>query len=149
MTRRRSTSAKRPEGRRARTPEPAVSRQDVESVARTWLEARADCDLERLAKLTSEEAVWVSPVEAPVSGRAAVVEQVRAGFADTDDFATELLSLECRENKAVATIRNTGRRNGDVLDSLQSLLLSVRDGRVTDVRIAVDDPDAVEAFWRG
>ena len=84
-----------------------------------------------------------------MSGRTAVVEQVRSGFADTDDFATELLSLECREDRAVATIRNTGRRNGEVLDSLQRLFLSVRDGQVAEVRIAVDDPDAVEAFWRG
>ncbi len=126
-----------------------MSRHDVESVARAWLEARADCDLERVARLTSEQAVWESPVEETVSGRTAVVEQVRSGFADTDDFATELLSLECREDRAVATIRNTGRRNGEVLDSLQRLFLSVRDGQVAEVRIAVDDPDAVEAFWRG
>ena len=117
------------------------------SVAREWLEARARCDLDRVGALTSEQAVWESPVLGTVQGRDAVVEQVRAGFADTDVFATELLALECRGEKAIAVVRNTGRREGERLDSLQSLFIRVREGRVASVRIAVDDPEAVEAFW--
>ena len=120
---------------------------DAASVARRWLEARGRRDLEEIAALTASDAIWESPVVGAVEGRDAVVAQVEAGFDDTDAFDTELLSLECRESKAVAVIRNRGRRHGRDLDSLQALCLHVDRGEVARIRIAVDDPSAVEAFW--
>ena len=50
-------------------------------------------------------------------------------------------------DKAVALIRNVARRNGDELDSRQALVFEEAGGVVTSVRILVDDPEAVEAFW--
>ncbi|MGI8973253.1 MAG: YbdK family carboxylate-amine ligase [Gaiella sp.] len=117
------------------------------TVASRWLDARSRCDLDELAALTAEQAVWASPVVGEVRGREAVVEQIRAGFTDADEFGTELLSFETRGEKAVAVIRNTGRRNGQELDSLQSLFLQTAGGSVTSVRVAVDDPEAIETFW--
>jgi ketosteroid isomerase-like protein len=121
----------------------------VTSVARRWLDARERGDFGELRALTASDARWESPVAGEASGGDAVVEQVRAGFDDADEFATELISLEERNDKAVATIRNTGRRNGDVLDSLQTLFLRVRGDEVASVRVAVDDPEAIRAFWDG
>jgi hypothetical protein len=119
----------------------------VSDVARRWLEARETCDLKRLAELTAVDARWESPVVGEVAGRDAVLEQVRAGFADSDAFETTLLSLESRGDRSVALIRNAGRRNGTTLDSLQALCLHTEDGVVASVRVAVDDPAAIEAFW--
>lgn len=119
----------------------------VSSVARRWLLARERCDLAALAELTAEDARWESPIVREVEGREAVVEQIRSGFVDADDFATELLSLEERGDRAVALIRNSGSRNGETLDSLQTLFLTITDGHVSGIRVAVDDPEAVEAFW--
>ena len=71
----------------------------------------------------------------------------RRASSETDEFATELLDYEARGDKAVALIRNVARRNGDELDSRQALVFEEAGGVVTSVRILVDDPEAVEAFW--
>jgi hypothetical protein len=89
----------------------------------------------------------VSPVNGPVTGRDRVLEQVAAAFTDTDRFATETISVEVRGDRAVAVVRNTGRRGTNELDSLQTLFITLRNGLVGSVRIAVDEPDQVEAFW--
>lgn len=119
-----------------------------ETVVR-WLEARSRRDLARLAELTAAEAVWESPVAGTVAGRGAVADQVGAGFEDTERFASEVLALECRDDRAVAVVHNTGLRAGEELDSLQTLFLRVEGGLVAEVKVAVDDEDAVEAFWTG
>ena len=117
-----------------------------ETVVR-WLEARSRGDLERLAALTGPDARWESPVAGTAVGRDAVVRNVRDGFANTDRFASEILSLDCRGDRAVAVVHNTGRRQEDELDSLQTLFLRVERGMVAEVKVAVDDERAVEAFW--
>lgn len=117
-----------------------------ETVVR-WLEARSRGDLERLAALTGPVARWESPVAGTAVGRDAVVRNVRDGFANTDRFASEILSLDCRGDRAVAVVHNTGRRQDEELDSLQTLFLRVERGMVAEVKVAVDDERAVEAFW--
>jgi ketosteroid isomerase-like protein len=117
------------------------------SVSRAWLDAREKRDLEALAALTHEHAVWESPVEGILRGRARVVEQVRAGFAEPDSFSSQLLSFQQRGHRAVAIVRNTGRRDDEELDSQQALHFKEQDGLVALVRIVVDDPDAVAKFW--
>lgn len=116
-------------------------------VAIAWLEARARCDLPRLGELTADDAVWDSPVDGLLHGRDAVLNEVRRGFSETDAFSTELLSLDVRDSHAIATVRNTGRNGGAVLDSVQQLHLDIAGTSVTGVRIVVDDPDSVERFW--
>ncbi|HJU48795.1 MAG TPA: YbdK family carboxylate-amine ligase [Gaiellaceae bacterium] len=116
-------------------------------VVQEWLHARARCDLEHIAALTSERATWDSPVLGRQHGRAAVVAQVEAAFADTERFETSVLALDCRATRAAALVRNTGQREGKQLDSTQRLFLALREGLVHRVTIAVDDPAAVEAFW--
>ena len=61
------------------------------AVSRAWLDARDRRDLETLAALTHEHAVWESPVDGMLRGRAHVVEQVQAGFADSNTFSSQLL----------------------------------------------------------
>ena len=112
-----------------------------------WLRARSGRDFECLAALTAPDARWESPVVGTDVGREAVVRNVEDGFEETDRFASEVLSLDCRGTRAVAVVHNTGRRGDEVLDSLQTLFLRVDDGLVADVKVAVDDEQTVEAFW--
>ena len=122
---------------------PARTRETVVA----WLEARGRRDLDALAELTAEDARWESPVAGTAEGRNAVVRQVEEGYTDTEAFATSVLALECRADQAVAVLHNTGRRAGKHLDSLQTLFLRLENDRVAEVKVAVDDESAVEAFW--
>lgn len=117
--------------------------------AREWVNARAAGDLGRVAELTAEDAVWESPVDGSQHGRDAVLKEVAAAFEETDWFKSELLSLESHEDVCVAVTRNRARRDGAVLDSMQTLFLTVSEGEVVHVRIALDDPDAAQALWAG
>ena len=94
------------------------------------------------------DAVWTSPVDGTSSGRDAVVGHVEAGFREADSFSTELLDYEARGNSAVARIRNVARaeRRRARLPSRPSSSRR-RAGSSRAIRIHVDDPDAVEAFW--
>jgi ketosteroid isomerase-like protein len=117
------------------------------SAARRWLDARACRDYAALAALTHEDATWDSPVEGTIRGRARIVDQARASHNETDSFSSQVLGFEARGDRAAALVRNTGRRGDEVLDSRQALLFRERDGLVASVRIVVDDPEAVTAFW--
>ena len=47
----------------------------------------------------------------------------------------------------MAVIVNRGTRHGRRLESHQALRFGFRGAQIAEVEIAVDDPDAVEAFW--
>jgi len=112
-----------------------------------WLEARSQGDYERLATLTASDARWESPVVGTAIGRDAVVANVREGFEDVERFSSEILALECRGDRGIAVLHNTGVRNEEALDSLQTLFIRVSAGTVVEVKVAVDDEHAVESFW--
>jgi ketosteroid isomerase-like protein len=112
-----------------------------------WLQARSRRDFARLAALTAADARWESPVAGTTVGRDAVVRNVKDGFEDSEQFASEILALECRGDRAVAVVHNTGRRQQEALDSLQTLFLRVDGGVIAEVKVAVDDEQTVEAFW--
>jgi ketosteroid isomerase-like protein len=118
------------------------------AVTRRFLDARAAGDLDGAAGLVTADAVWHSPVEGPQRGRAAVREALAAACRDTDWFRFTVERLELRAPGCVlATLVNRGERVGEQLDSRQWLGFTVRDGCIADVKIAVDDPAAVERFW--
>jgi hypothetical protein len=112
-----------------------------------WLRARSTGNYDRLAALTGSDARWESPVAGTVVGRDAVVQSVREGFEETREFSSEILAIECRGDRCVAVVHNTGTREDEMLDSLQTLFLRVCEGAVVEVKIAVDDEQAVESFW--
>ena len=119
----------------------------VGDLVEAWLTARADRDLDRLGMLTASDAIWHKPVEGPQVGRSAVVNEVRRGFEKTDSFETTTLEIRCDAASAAAQIRNTATRGEKHLDSTQTLYLKTDRGVVSEVRIQVDDPTAVEEFW--
>ncbi|MCC6831091.1 MAG: nuclear transport factor 2 family protein [Thermoleophilia bacterium] len=121
----------------------------VPDVIGRWLRARSEADLVTLGGLTDPGAVWESPVHGPVEGREGLIAEVAAAWEDTEAFSTETLALRVHGDRAAAVVRNSGTRDGRTLDSLQTLFITVGDGLVTRVRVAVDDPAAIEAFWGG
>ena len=112
-----------------------------------WLRARAEGDYRRLADMTASDALWDSPVAGTAVGRDAVVRNVREGFEEVDRFSSEILGLECRGDRGIALVHNTGARKDEVLDSLQTMFIRVAEETVVEVKIAVDDECAVESFW--
>lgn len=121
----------------------------VPDVIGRWLRARADADLAALHALTAPDAMWESPVHGAVAGRDGLVAQVAAAWDDTEAFSTETLALRVHGDRAAAVVRNSGSRDGRTLDSLQTLFITVEAGRVSRVRVAVDDPVAIAEFWSG
>ncbi len=117
-----------------------------ETVVR-WLDARSRRDLDALGGLTAVDATWESPVTGLAVGREEVVRQVEEGYDEPDEFSSEVLSLDNRADRAIVVVHNTGRKGEETLDSLQTLFLRIVDGLIAEVRVAVDDERAVEAFW--
>jgi ketosteroid isomerase-like protein len=126
----------------------SASTAAIRDLAQAWLSARSERDLARLASLTAADAVWHSPVEGARRGRSAVLEEVRRGFENADYFETELLALQCDAAAVEARVRNIATRRGKTLDSLQTLHLTVSRDAVREIRVQVDDQEAVEEFWK-
>jgi ketosteroid isomerase-like protein len=126
-------------------PQPSTVNGDLVSA---WLSARAERDLDRVASLTTADAIWHSPVEGRRIGRAAVIEEIRRAFENTDRFETALVSLRCQSTTAEAQIRNVATRHGKSLDSVQTLSFRVENGQIAEIHVQVDDQAQVEDFWR-
>lgn len=120
---------------------------DPTSVARAFLDARARGDVDAARGLVGDDVRWMSPVYGEQAGEAEFVEMQAEAFADTDWFASEVLSTEARGPRVLARVRNRGARHGRELDSEQLLILTVRDGLIRRVDICVDDPERVRRFW--
>ena len=100
-----------------------------------------------MAVLTTADAIWHSPVEGRRIGRAAVIEEIRRAFEDSDTFETTLVSLRCQSATAEAQIRNVATRDGKHLDSVQTLSFRVENGAIAEIHVQVDDQVRVEDFW--
>jgi ketosteroid isomerase-like protein len=117
-------------------------------VARDFLLSRAIGDYDAAVALLAEDAVWHSPVDGPRRGTAAIRDALVAAERDTDCFESIVEHVEVRGERALATIVNRAQRDGRELESRQCLGFGFRDGRIAEIAIAVDDPEAVERFWR-
>ena len=116
--------------------------------ASTRDQARSRRDTARLAALTTAaDARWESPVAGTTVGRDALVRNLKEAYEGTDRCDSKVLAVECRGDRAVMVLHNTGRRGDEEVDSRQTLFLRVEDGLVADVKVAVDDEQAVEEFW--
>ena len=80
-------------------------------------------------------------------GRGAIREALVAAERDTDRFRSRVERIAVRRDRVVAVVVNRGEREGRELDSQQALRFGFRGDRISEVEIAVDDPDAVAAFW--
>ena len=121
---------------------------DAHDVVRRFLVARDnDDDFTEAAALTAPDVVWHSPINGPERGRDAVRRMLEEAREDTAWFHSDLYALDARGSRVTAVVRNVGERKGKRLDSRQVLAFDVTDGEIREIRIFVDDPDAVKAFW--
>ncbi len=121
-------------------------------LVRQLYEAFHSRDMETLAKLIAEEAVWRVPGSTLISGehrgRAAIFEYFRRmGELSGGTFHAELVDALASDTQAVAVATATGKRAGKTYDGSYFLLMRIEDGRIVDVRLFNDDPDAFESFW--
>jgi ketosteroid isomerase-like protein len=117
------------------------------NLARDFLISRARGDYDSAVALLADDAVWHSPVEGPRHGPAAIREMLVAADRDTDCFSSVVEDIEVRGEAAIATVVNRGERGDRELDSRQWLGFRFRGGRIAEISIDVDDPEAVERFW--
>ena len=62
-------------------------------------------------------------------------------------YSSRLIDVLASDDRAAALYRASGERRGHRLDLDQVLLLTIRDGVVTEVVALPSDPDAFEQFW--
>ena len=110
-------------------------------------------DARALFDVIAEDAVWriggtALAVARTYRGRDDIFELFRLTRRLTDGtYRSQLLWTLADESNAVAVYRATGRRDGRELDIEQALLITLRDGRWTDIVAVPTDPAAFDAFW--
>jgi ketosteroid isomerase-like protein len=129
-----------------------VSEPEVERVARETLEAWNADTWDRFEELWNPDAEIVTPPEWPEPGTFRGLPAVRAEFErlketwDTD--RVELLSIESRDDRALAHIRwsGTGQSSGFPFDLEVWWAGTVRDGRNQRVEYFMDEESARRRF---
>ena len=110
-------------------------------------------DARALFDVIAEDAVWriggtALAVARTYRGRDDIFELFRLTRRLTDGtYRSQLLWTLADESNAVAVYRATGRRDGRELAIEQALLITLRDGRWTDIVAVPTDPAAFDAFW--
>lgn len=118
------------------------------AVVRRFLTARRDRRYDDALAEVAADAVWWSPISGRESGAERVRDMLATADERTDWFASEVRAVEAHGTLVVALVRNRGRRGERELDSEQRLAFRVERGEIAEVRILVDDEDAVREFWR-
>lgn len=121
--------------------------EDATSIVRGFLDARSRGDADAARAFVADDVQWMSPIHGEQHGEDELVEMQEAAFEETDWFDSRVLSTEARGPRVLARVVNRGARNGEVLDSEQLLIFTVRDGLIRRVDISVDDPERVQRFW--
>lgn len=112
---------------------PDASLTDARSVAAAWLDARARCDLDRLATLTGSRAVWHTSGTRPTIGRGAVLQRVRSEFTNRGDHVPSVLALYAAPIVVLAlTSEGCGPDDGRK-GSLRTFFLRIDGDRVVEV----------------
>ena len=130
-----------------RPPRPTRARQVNRAIVERFLAARDRRDVDGCLALVAEDATWHSPVGPPQRGRSGFRQAIEGAYARTRWFVSETLGVHDDGHSVVARVRNRGERDGESLDSVQRLVFRLTDGLISDVRIHVDDPPSVSAFW--
>jgi ketosteroid isomerase-like protein len=120
---------------------------------RRVFDAFAGGDPRSLVEVIAEDAVWRVPGTVPVSRAYRGREQIFGLFRETrrltaGTYRSELRWALADGERAVAVYRARGRRLGRELDIDQVLLITLREGRWSEVLALPTDPQAFEAFWR-
>ena len=122
-------------------------------VVRRFYEAVARRDLEGALACFSEDAVWFLPGRSMIAGehrgRDAIGQNVLAqvGPRSGETFRADLLDVAVGAEHVVAVQHASAERNGKRLDITACQLMTVRDGRIVEVRGHYSDQYALDDFW--
>jgi ketosteroid isomerase-like protein len=110
-------------------------------------------DVATAAACFAPEAVWILPGRGPMAGTHRGVQEIYANFfarlgpLSGGTFRAELLDVAEGERYVVAVQRATGHRDGEAFDVTGCQLMTVEDGRITEVRGHYSDQYALDDFW--
>jgi ketosteroid isomerase-like protein len=123
------------------------------TLVRRGYEAFNTADIETLAEILDENVVWHTPGRSPIAGdyrgSDAVFGQFgRYGGDTAGTFRADLQHVLTDDEGVVVGIhRNTGERNGKLLDVHCCIVFEIKAGKVVDGRECFYDLDAWDAFW--
>ncbi len=119
---------------------------------RKGYEAFGKGDMATLTELFSEDAVWHFSGTSPISGVHRGRDAVFAAFGrmaqlSGGTFKVELHDALANDEHAVALTRASASRQGRQLDSLDTDVYHIRNGKVTEMWSFVEDQRSYDEFW--
>ena len=115
-------------------------------------EAFARGDMATLTELISEDVVWHAPGTSQISGdfrgRGAVFAWFgRIAELSGGTFRIEVHDILANDEHAVALTRATASRQGKQLNSLDTDVYHIRNGKITEAWSFTEDTRRAEEFW--
>ena len=109
-------------------------------------------DMATITDLFAENVVWHVPGDSPISGEHRGRDAVFAVFAKTGQlsggtFKIELHDVLANDEHAVALTRAAGSRQGKQLNSLDTDVYHMSNGKVTEFWSFAEDQRATDEFW--
>ena len=101
----------------------------------------------------TEDVAWHLPGHSPLAGDYIGFDQISAEFFGRireltgGSFKVEVLEIFPGVDRVVILQRTTGERDGRTLDILVCQLMTLRHGKIADVRGFQADQYALDAFW--
>ncbi len=122
------------------------------ALLRKGYEAFAKGDTATLTELFSENVVWHVAGSNPISGEHRGRDAVFAFFAKVTQlsggtFKIELHDVLANDEHAVALTRGTASRQGRQLNSLDTAVYHMRNGKVTEAWSFAQDQRVTDEFW--
>ena len=129
----------------------SLNEQGVDGIRRVF-DAFRGGDARALVEVIAEDAVWVVPGDVPVSrayrGHAEIFDLFRETRRLTDGtYRSELRWALADGDHATAVYRATGQRLGREIDIDQVLVITLREGRWSEIVAVPTDPVAFGRFW--
>jgi uncharacterized protein (TIGR02246 family) len=127
------------------------TKEDAELVRRGY-EAFSAGDMETLADLFAEDAVWHVPGNAGISGNKEGRDAIFAFFAELFSLSGGTVKVTLQEviagdEHTVALDHLQAERNGTVLDQNSVNVFRIRGGKVIEVSQFSEDTERAGSFW--
>jgi uncharacterized protein len=122
-------------------------------VVRRMYQAINDGDVAAAAACFAPGAVWILPGRGPLAGTHRGVHDIHRDFfaqlgpLSGGTFRAELLDVAEGERYVIAVQHATAQHGGRTLDVTGCQLMTVQDGRITEVRGHYSDQYALDDFW--
>jgi len=126
---------------------------DIEQVARRFLAAFNDADLEELRRMLADDAVgYVTDAtggERRIDGADSYLAAIAAMDLPSADFSVTITQppVLVDDDRLLVMVEVRASRRGRSLHNYAAHLLRVADGRITELRMVEAKPAESDAFW--